>query len=113
MSAFLQMEGGNRMTIDDDLFDVLWNSLDNDEQHKEAKRKAMNDKHNAKNKENGYYKEYFKKNDTPFECERCGCKLKSKSNKSAHLKTPNCQRLYEQRKYNEMEDQLIKKIVCL
>ena len=98
MSSFLQMEGGSRVTIDDDLFDVLWNSLSNDEGHKEAKRKAMNDKHNSKNKENGYYKEYFKKNDAPFECERCDYKIKSRSNKSAHLKTPKCERLYEQRK---------------
>ena len=51
-----------KLNIDDDLFDVLWNSLDEDnsEEIAQAKKKLHNDKNNEKHKQNGYIKNISK-----------------------------------------------------
>ena len=54
-----------------------------------------NDVLNKKYKEEGYFKECPIENDKSFECERCGCMIKSKSNMAKHLRTVNVKDLIE------------------
>ena len=76
MTNYLVNEKGIRTTISDDLFDVLWQSIDDDklltpEAESEGKpkrkdKKLYNDVMNKKYKENGDFKDYYKEHDKPF-----------------------------------------------
>ena len=121
MTNYLVNEKGIRTTISDDLFDVLWQSIDEDklltpEAESEVKpkrkdKKLYNDVMNKKYKENGYFKDYYKEHDKPFECEKCGCKLNSITNKSRHQKSKKCIMREEEIRQNKLEDLIIKKVL--
>ena len=114
----LVMDGGKKIDIDDDLFDVLWNSIEEPEEEetsKEEKRKRnkklSNDKHNKLNKERGYFKDYYKSNDRCYECERCGKMISSGTNKSKHQKTKRCISNYEDKLEKEITDKIVNKVL--
>ena len=121
MTNYLVNEKGIRTTISDDLFDVLWQSIDDDKiltpevesevKPKRKDKKLYNDVTNKKYKENGYFKDYYKEHDKPFECEKCGCKLNSITNKSRHQKSKKCIMREEDIRQNKLEDLIIKKVL--
>ena len=128
MTNYLVNEKGIRTTISDDLFDVLWQSIDGDDKPfttdteestapesevkpKRKDKKLYNDVMNKKYKENGYFKDYYKEHDKPFECEKCGCKLNSITNKSRHQKSKKCIMREEEIRQNKLEDLIIKKVL--
>ena len=121
MTNYLVNEKGIRTTISDDLFDVLWQSIDDDKiltpevesevKPKRKDKKLYNDVTNKKYKENGYFKDYYKEHDKPFECEKCGCKLNSITNKSRHQKSKKCIMREEEIRQNKLEDLIIKKVL--
>ena len=112
---------GIKTTINDDLFDLLWNSFESDDVSttdsdsseiiKKQKKKVYNDRLNEKNKNEGYFNDYFKKNNKCFECERCGKTISSTSNKAKHQNSERCKRVYEDRKQKEIEDKIIMKVL--
>ena len=113
MNSCFVTEKGEKLNIDDDLFDVLWNSLDEDnsEEIAQAKKKSHNDKSNEKYKQNGYFKQYFKNNSKCFECEKCGRKISSNTNKSKHMNTKRCKEIYQEKIEKEMMDKIGRKIL--
>ena len=121
MTNYLVNEKGIRTTISDDLFDLLWQSIDDDKlltpeaesegKSKRKDKKLYNDVMNKKYKENGYFKDYYKEHDKPFECEKCGCKLNSITNKSRHQKSKKCIMREEEIRQNKLEDLIIKKVL--
>ena len=83
MTNYFVGDDGIKTTINDDLFDLLWNSIDSGDVSttdsdssekiiKREKKKVHNDKLNCYNRENIYFKEYFKRNNKCYECERRG-----------------------------------------
>ena len=113
MNSCFVTEKGEKLNIDDDLFDVLWNSLDEDnsEEIAHAKKKSYNDKNNEKCKQNGYFKDYFKNNSQCFICEQCGRKISSNTNKSKLRNTKRCKEIYQERLEKEMMDKIGRKIL--
>ena len=85
---------------------MLWKSIDDDKaftteteesevpecevKPKRKDKKQYNDVLNKKYRESGYFKDYYKQHDKPFECEKCGCKLNSSTNKARHHKSKKC-----------------------
>ena len=64
MNSYIVSENGEKLCIDEDLFDAMWNSLETDDEihhQRKLKKKARNDRLNAKYREEGYFKNYFKK----------------------------------------------------
>ena len=115
MSSYFVGNDGIQTQISSDLFDVMWNSIEENEEQEvksqKDKKKEHNDRLNKLNRENGYFKKYFKENDKSFECDRCGCIISSSTNKSKHMKTNKCKMLYKERQEREMEDKIIRKIL--
>ena len=121
MTNYFVGDDGIKTTINDDLFDLLWNSIDSGDVSttdsessekiiKSEKKKVYNDRLNEKNRQNYYFKEYFKKNNKCYECERCGKIITSQTNKSKHQDTERCKRIYEERQQEEMQRNLVRKI---
>ena len=107
------------LTINDDLLDLLWNSIDSgdvsttdsdssDKIIKREKKKVYNDKLNYKNTEKTYFNEYLKRNNKCYECERCGKIITNHTNKSKHQDTERCKRIYEERQKRRNTKQLNK-----
>ena len=123
MTNYLVTEDGRVSRISDDLFDMMWRALDDDklaltdtesitsDDVRKAKKKEHNDVHNKKNKDSGYFSRYFKENDRTYVCERCGCSIRSITNKSRHYKTEKCKRLSEERKQDELGNKIIDKVL--
>lgn len=97
------VNNGLKQEIDDDLFDLLWNSIDRVEQTDSETSSTTTPKRNSewRKQDNGYYntktndEEYFKKyyqNKTkhPCVCDVCGTHITCKSNLSKHKKTKKC-----------------------
>ena len=70
MTNYFVGNDGIKTTINDELFDLLWNSLDSDVSTtdsekeikiKKEKKKVYNDRLNQKYKEEDYFNEYYKK----------------------------------------------------
>ena len=112
MTCFIVDGNKKKISMTNDEFDLLWNSIegevsdfstDTEEEIKKAKekerKKKYNDVLNKKYKEEGYFKEYFIENDKSLECERCGCMIKNKSNMAKHLRTDKCKRIHRERAY--------------
>ena len=123
MTNYFVGNDGIKTTINDDLFDLLWNSIDNgdvsttdsgsDKCIKKEKKKIYNDRLNQKYKEDDYFNDYYKKNSKSYVCERCGKTITSNSNKAKHQNTERCKRIYEEKKQKELEKTLVRKIVGL
>ena len=126
MTNYLVRENGRRTIIDDDIFNMIWQSIDEDDRlltteteesststndSRKIKKKQYNDTLNKKYKENGYFKEYYKEHDKPFECENCGCKLNSSTNRARHQKTKKCIVRGEEIRQKELEENIIKKVI--
>ena len=122
MTNYLVRENGRRTIIDDAMFDMIWQSIDEDDRlltteteesstssndSRKIKKKQYNDTLNKKYKENGYFKEYYKEHDKPFECENCGCKLNSSTNRARHQKTKKCIVRGEEIRQKELEENII------
>ena len=104
MTNYFVRENGRTTIIDDDIFDMIWQSIDNDDKlltaeteesatsddNRKIKKKHYNDVLNKEYKENGYFKDYYKEHDKPFECEKCNCKLNSSTHKARHQKSKKC-----------------------
>ena len=128
MTNYLVNEKGIRTTISDDLFDVLWQSIDDrpftteteestapesEIKPKRKDKKLYNDVLNKKYKESGYFKDYYKEHDKPFECEKCGCKLNSISNRARHQQSKKCKIKEEDIKQKKLEDMIIRRVIGL
>ena len=141
MTNYLVNEKGIRTTISDDLFDVLWQSIDGDDEPfttdgcvafnssqtpgefsteteseikpKRKDKKLYNDVLNKKYKESGYFKDYYKEHDKAFECEKCGCKLNSISNRARHQQSKKCKIKEEDIKQKKLEDMIIRRVIGL
>ena len=122
MTNYFVGNDGIQTTINDELFDLLWNSLDSDVSTtdsekeikiKKEKKKVYNDRLNQKYKEEDYFNEYYKKNSKSYVCERCGKTITSNTNKAKHQATERCKRIYAERQRKELENELVRKIVGL
>ena len=128
MTNYLMSENGIRTTISDNLFDILWQSIDDEDKAftteteestvpecevkpKRKDKKTDNDVLNKKYKENCYFKDYYKKHDKPFECEKCGCKLNSSTNRARHQKSIKCIMREDETRQKKLEDMIIKKVI--
>ena len=123
MTNYFVNENGERTIIADELFDVLWHSIDEDDivssktsvpvpdDVKRMKKKKYNDTLNRKYKESGYFQAYYKENDKPFECDKCGCKLNSSTNRARHQKSQKCKVKEEETKQKQLEDLIIKRVI--
>ena len=126
MTNYFVRENGRRTIIDDDIFNMIWQSIDEEDRlltteteesststndSRKIKKKQYNDTLNKKYKENGYFKEYYKEHDKPFECENCGCKLNSSTNRARHQKTKKCIVRGEELRQKELEENIIKKVI--
>ena len=121
MTNYFVGNDGIKAIINDDLFDLLWNSFESDDVYttdsdsseiiKKEKKKVYNDRLNEKNRNEGYFNEYFKRNNKCFECERCGKTIASHTNKAKHQNSERCKRIYEDRKQKEIEDRIIMKVL--
>ena len=113
MNSFLVTENGVKLQMDDDLFDLMWKSIKNNEKidYNKKKKKATNQRLNAKYQEQGYFKEYYKNNDSCFKCDRCGKTISSRTNKAKHQNTARCKEIYEDNRQKELEDKIIKKVL--
>ena len=70
MTNYFVGNDGIKTTINDDLFDLLWNSFESDEVSttdsdsseiiKKEKKKVYNDRLNEKNRNEGYFNEYLR-----------------------------------------------------
>ena len=92
------------MTVDDNLFDMMWNSIGiNDATDTETTVESSKSKYDWRKQENGYYnskpndKDYFNKyyqgkTKQPCVCDICGSNISCKSNISKHKKTKKCQK---------------------
>ena len=68
MTNFLVGYDGNKIIINDDVFSMLWNSVDdeqgftqNNDKPEEGNRTEENYRNNKKNRESGYFRHYYKK----------------------------------------------------
>ena len=113
LNSYLISENGVKLQMDDDLFDCMWNAIKENKQpdFNRMKKNATNERLNAKYKEEGYFKKYYKNNDGCYECERCGKKISSKTNKAKHQNTSRCQEIYEENKQKELQDKIVKKVL--
>ena len=113
MNSYLVSENGVKLQMDDDLFDCMWNAIKENKtpDFNRMKKNATNERLNAKYKEEGYFKKYYKTNDGCYECERCGKKISSKTNKAKHQNTARCQEIYEENKQKELQDKIVKKVL--
>ena len=121
MTNYFVGNDGIKTTINDDLFNLLWNSFESDDVSTtdsdsseiimKEKKKVYNDRLNEKNRNEGYSNEYFKTNNKCFECERCGKTISSHTNKAKHQNSERCKRIYEDRKQKEIEDRIIMKVL--
>ena len=112
MNSTLVMHGV-KLQMDDDLFDCMWNAIKENmpPDFNRVKKNATNERLDAKYKEEGYFKNYYKKNDGCFECERCGKRISSKTNKAKHQNTGRCQEIYEENKQKELQDKIVNKVL--
>ena len=90
--------------------DASTTDSDSSEIIKKENRKVYSDRLNAKNTNEGYFNEYFKRNNKGYECERCGKTISSASSKTKHQNTGRCKRMHEDRKRKEIEDKIILKV---
>ena len=114
MNSYIVSETGERLCIDEDLFDAMWNSLETDDEiqkERRMKKKAHNDRLNAKYREQGYFKNYFKNNSHEYECERCGSMLSTNTIRSKHYKSLKCQRLSEESRQAELGERIVRKVL--
>ena len=114
MNSYVVSENGEKLCIDEDLFDAMWNSLETDDEiHHQGKlkKKAHNDRLNAKYREEGYFKNYFKNNSHAYECERCGSMLSTNTIRSKHYKSLKCRRLSEERRQAELGQRIVRKVL--
>ena len=116
MTNYFVGNDGIKTLISSDLFDIMWKQYRRKRRTRsniknKTKRKEYNNRLNKINRENGYFKKYFKENDKAFECDKCGCIISSSTNKSKHMNTKKCKRLCEERQEKEMEDKIIRKIL--
>ena len=114
MTNYLVGCDGNKTSINDDLFSMLWNSIDEEQgfttdsdKSEKRDRTEENYRNNKKNRESGYFRDYYKKNHKIVMCEGCGC-LVNNTNLSKHKKTNKCKMLTQANKDKELEDKLIK-----
>ena len=112
MNSTLVMDGV-KLQMDDDLFDCMWNAMKENKipDFNRMKKNATNERLNAQYKEVGYFKDYYKKKDGCYECERCGKKISSKTNKSKHQNTARCNEIYEENKQKELQDKIVRKVL--
>ena len=94
----------NKVLIDDDVFDALFNSLKDEEEtpmtlstSSDTSEEDFNWRRNPDGSYNkcpndpDYFKKYYKeKLKQPIECSLCGKKLADKTNLSRHQKTKTC-----------------------
>ena len=123
MTNYFVGNDGIKTTINDELCDLLWNSIDNgdvsttdsegEEIIQKEKKKVYNDRLNQQYKEQDYFNDYYKKNSKSYVFERCGKTITSNTNKSKHQNTERCKRIYEEKQRKEMEKTLVRKIVGL
>ena len=114
MNSFLVSENGEKLCIDEDLFDAMWNSIESNDEvmsQRKLKKKAHNDRLNAKYREEGYFKNYFKNNSHEYECERCGSMLSTNTIRSKHYKSVKCQRLSEEKRQAELGERIVRKVL--
>ena len=113
MSSYLVMENGEKQHIDDDLFDLMWNTLKEETSMLDTKtnKQKLNDKLNAKYRKEGYFKEYFKNNNKSYECEKCGLMISSKTNKAKHQNTARCKTISEEKQQKELMDKITRKVL--
>ena len=103
---------------------MMWRSLRHDDKlvltdtesirsddDRKAKKKGHNGFHNKMNKDSGYFSRYFKEDDKCYVRERCGCSVKSYTNKSRHWKTDKCTRLVGERRQDELGNKTIEKVL--
>ena len=121
MTSFF-VHNGKKSVIDDELFDILWNSVEDvgsfttdtekeEEPTREQKRKALNDSNNTKNKENGYFRDYYQRNlKVGWTCDRCGACISTKANKSRHYLTQKCKSRQLEKRQDEARDKILKSI---
>ena len=106
MSSYF-VNNGLKQEIDDDLFDLLWNSIDRPEQtdtetstasstpikRNSEWRKQEDGYYNSKPNDEEYFKTYYQcKTKQPCVCDVCGTNITCKSNLSKHKKTKKCQK---------------------
>ena len=101
------VDNGVKMTMTNDMFDMLWNSIGNDEfissetsdtsSEEEPKtknaewRKQDNGYYNRKPNDDNYFKTYYKeKTKHSCVCDICGSQLSCKSNLAKHKKSKKC-----------------------
>ena len=113
MNSTLVMENGVKLQIDDDLFDCMWNAMKENKMpdFNRMKKNATNERLYVKYKEQGYWNNYYKKNNCGYECERCGKMISSKTNRAKHQNTARCQEIYEENKQKELQDKIVKKVL--
>ena len=71
--------------------------------------KALNDSNNTKNKENGYFRDYFQtKLKVGWTCDRCGASISTKANKSRRYLTQKCKSRQLDRMQDEARDKILK-----
>ena len=109
MTNYLVGYDGNKTSINDDLFSMLWNSIDDEQgfttdsdKSEKRDRTEENYRNNKKNRESGYFRDYYKKNHKIVMCEGCGC-LVNNTNLSKHKKTNKCKMLTQAKKEKELE----------
>ena len=90
----------------------MWNAIKENipPDFNRMKKNATNERLNAKHKEEGYFKTYYK-NSGCYECESCGKKIGSITNKAKHQNTARCQEVYEENKQKELQDKIAKKVL--
>ena len=114
MKSYIVSENGEKLCIDEDLFDAMWNSLETDDEihhQRKLKKKTHNDRLNAKYRGEGYFKNYFKTNSHEYECERCGSMLSTNTIGSKHYKSLKCQRLSEERRQAELGERIVRNVL--
>ena len=92
----------------------MWEALPQTPRKKnlhEQKRKALNDSNNTKNKENGYFRDYYQRNlKVGWTCDRCGACISTKANKSRHYLTQKCKSRQLEKRQDEARDKILKSI---
>ena len=107
------MENGEKQHIDDDLFDLMWNTLEEERSMLDTGtyKQKLDDKLNAKYRKEGYFKDYYQNNNTSYECEKCGLTISSKTNKVKHQNTARCKAISEEKQQKELADKIVRKVL--
>ena len=122
MTSF-SVHDGKKSVIDDEVYDILWSSIEGDGSFttdtekeetptREQKRKTLNDNNNTKNRENGYFRDYFQtKLLFGWTCDRCGACISTKTNKYHHYQTQTCKTRQFDRMQGEARNKMLKSIM--